>query len=202
MIIEYLFMLFLKIRGFLLVLINQEYRCTHFIYLNFLFMAIRILLLFLMISSHISAQELNLLKIRKEYSSAVKSEDICENNLNLLRSKAKATTEKGYLAVYEMVYAKHMGNPFKKLGQFNKGKNLLESLIVQEPNNVELRFIRWSVQTHAPSILNYSADILEDKKFMINHLYSLQNRDVKEIIYQYIKGANSFSEGELKELVR
>lgn len=197
-----LFTLFLKLKRFLLVLVDQEYELTYFIYLNFLIMAIRILLFFLMISSQVSGQELNLLKIRKEYSSAVNDKDICENNLNLLRSKAKATTEKGYLAVYEMVYAKHMGNPFKKLGQFKKGKNLLESLIGQEPNNVELRFIRWSVQTHAPSILNYSADIKEDKKFMINNLYSLQNSDVKGIIYKYIKGANSFSEGELKELLR
>ena len=37
---------------------------------------------------------------------------------------------------------------------------------------------------------------------MIDHLYSMQNADVKEIIYKYIKGANSFSELELKELVR
>lgn len=165
-------------------------------------MMIRILIFFLMLSSHVSAQELNLLKIRKEYSLAVKDEEICENNLNILRAKAKATTDKGYLAVYEMVYAKHMGNPLRKIGQFKKGKNLLEGLIKQEPRNVELRFIRWSVQTHAPSILNYSDNIKDDKSFIIDHLYSIQHRDVKEIIYKYIKGSNSFNEDELKELLR
>ncbi|KKX48788.1 MULTISPECIES: hypothetical protein [unclassified Sphingobacterium] len=165
-------------------------------------MTIKILLFLLMIGSHASAQELNLLKIRKEYSLAVKDESICENNLNLLRAKAKETTDRGYLAVYEMVFAKHMGNPFRKLGQFNKGKNLLETLIKEEPSNVELRFIRWSVQTHAPSILNYSNDIKKDKSYIIDHLYTLQHRDVKEIIYKYIKGANSFSEDELKELMK
>lgn len=165
-------------------------------------MAVKILIFFLMISSQVSAQDLNLLKIRKEYSLAVKDEDICENNLNVLRAKAKATTDKGYLAVYEMVYAKHMGNPFKKIGQFKKGKNLLESLIKQNPNNVELRFIRWSVQIHAPSILNYSGDINEDKKYIVANLNTLQPHDAKEIIYKYIKGANCFSDAELKEMLR
>ena len=77
-------------------------------------MTIKILLFFLMIGSHASAQELNLLKIRKEYSLAVKDESICENNLNLLRAKAKETTDRGYLAVYEMVFAKHMGTHHRR----------------------------------------------------------------------------------------
>ncbi|UIR56684.1 hypothetical protein LZQ00_02445 [Sphingobacterium sp. SRCM116780] len=165
-------------------------------------MATKILMFFLMISSQVTAQELNLLKIRKEYSLAVKDEEICENNLNLLRAQAKTSTEKGYLAVYEMVHGKHSVNPFRKMSQFKKGKNLLQSLIKQDPSNVELRFIRWSVQAHAPSILDYHDDISHDKQFMIAHLHELQNTEVIDIIYKYIKGANSFSEKELKELLR
>lgn len=161
----------------------------------------KIIVLLLLITTQVSAQELNLNKIRKEYSVAVKDEDVCVKNLELLREKAKSTTEKGYLSVYEMVYAKHMGNPFKKLSQFKKGKSLLENVIATDGTNVELRFIRWSVQTHAPGILNYSSNIATDKKFIVENFSKLKDDTVKDIIYKYIKGANSFSEGELKEML-
>src|SRR5690606_18663449 len=85
-------------------------------------------------------QQVNIDKIRKEYADAVKDEDVCEHNLEVLNESAKSTTEKVYLAAYEILLAKHIGNPFKKVGQFKEGKKHLEELIKENPNHIEARF--------------------------------------------------------------
>ncbi|MGJ1410769.1 hypothetical protein ACR78Z_13945 [Sphingobacterium thalpophilum] len=154
-------------------------------------------------------QQLNVDKIRREYAEAVKNEDICELNLEQLRAGAKSVTEKVYCAAYEILLAKHMGNPFKKISQFKEGKRHLEELIDENPEHIEARFIRWSVQVHAPSFLGYKDNILEDKNFLIKNLHKLPSEEAKSIIYNYLKGANHylkgaqvFSASELKELAR
>lgn len=154
-------------------------------------------------------QQVNIDKIRKEYADAVKDEDVCEHNLEVLNESAKSTTEKVYLAAYEILLAKHIGNPFKKVGQFKEGKKHLEELIKENPNHIEARFIRWSVQVHAPSFLGYNNNIIEDKNFLVKNLYKLPNDEARSIIYNYLKGANPYLKGgqiftaaELKELAQ
>ncbi|WP_294184726.1 hypothetical protein [uncultured Sphingobacterium sp.] len=154
-------------------------------------------------------QQVNIDKIRREYAVAVKDEDLCEHNLKVLKEGAKSPTDKVYLAAYQILLAKHIGNPFKKVGQFKEGKNYLEEVIKENPNHIEARFIRWSVQVHAPSFLGYNNNILEDKNFLVKNLYKLPNGEAKSIIYNYLKGANSYLKGaqvfsstELKELAQ
>lgn len=155
------------------------------------------------------AQQVNIDKIRKEYADAVKDEDLCEHNLETLHESARSTTEKVYLAAYEILLAKHIGNPFKKIGQFKEGKKHLEEVIKENPSHIEARFIRWSVQVHAPSFLGYNNNIIEDKNFLVKNLYKLPNEEAKSIIYNYLKGANPYLKGgqiftatELKELAQ
>jgi len=140
--------------------------------------------------------QINVDKMRADYAAAVKDKKLCEANLKTLEAAANTATEKGYLAAYEILWAKHMGNPFSKLGQFKKGKKLLESVIIKYPDNIDLRFIRWSVQTHAPSFLNYNKDRLRDKEFLVHNLYKLPNPEARKIIYVYLKDANSYLKGE------
>ncbi|WP_293904040.1 MULTISPECIES: hypothetical protein [unclassified Sphingobacterium] len=154
-------------------------------------------------------QQVNIDKVRKEYAVAVKDEDLCEHNLEALTEGAKSPTEKAYLAAYQILLAKHIGNPFKKVGQFKEGKKHLEEVIKENPNHIEARFIRWSVQVHAPSFLGYNNNILEDKNFLVKNLYKLPNDEAKSIIYNYLKGANPYLKGEqvfnaaeLKELAQ
>ncbi|WP_312190775.1 hypothetical protein [Sphingobacterium sp.] len=167
------------------------------------------IILFFTLSKVGFGQQLNIDKIRREYAEAVKNDDLCEHNLDLLNESAKSTTEKVYLAAYEILLAKHVGNPFKKMGQFKDGKKHLEELIKENPNHIEARFIRWSVQVHAPSFLGYNSNIIEDKNFLVKNLYKLPNEEAKSIIYNYLKGANPYLKGaqifsstELKELAQ
>lgn len=140
--------------------------------------------------------QINIDKMRADYSVAVKDKKLCETHLKTLEADARTATEKGYLAAYEILWAKHKNNPFTKLSQFKKGKNLLESIIEKHKDNIDLRFIRWSVQTHAPSFLNYCEDRLIDKEFLVRNLKKLPSQDGKKIIYKYLSEANGYLKGD------
>ncbi len=64
----------------------------------------------------------------------------------------------GYHGASQMMMAKHVGNPFKKLSYFNKGKDMYTAAINADPRNVELRFLRFSVQAEAPGFLKLQAE--------------------------------------------
>ena len=148
------------------------------------------------------AQTLNLNDIRKDFNKGVKDENLCKKYLQILQSKATTPLEKGYEAAFQMFMAKHTSNPFKKMGYFKDGKKILETQIKTEPANIELRFIRLCIQYHIPDFLGYKDNIEEDKGFLVTNLYKLQDEKTKDIIYNYLKGANMYNQSELSLLAR
>ncbi len=150
----------------------------------------------------VNAQTLNLYDVRKDFNKGVKDEDLCKKYLQTLQAKAKTPLEKGYEAAFHMFMAKHTSNPFKKMGYFKDGKKMLESQIKTEPNNIELRFIRLCIQYHIPDFLGYKSNIEEDKSFLVSNLYKLEDDKTKDIIYNYLKGANMYKQSELALLAR
>ena len=59
--------------------------------------------------------------------------------------------------------------PWNKLKQFNRGKEQLERAVKLDPDNYEIRFIRFTVQSNIPSFLNYD-NLKEDKKIILESL--------------------------------
>ncbi|SHG33397.1 hypothetical protein SAMN05443144_12515 [Fodinibius roseus] len=108
-------------------------------------------------------------KVRLLYLKAAEEEQACETLIRLTESRN--ASEKplllGYKGSATMMMARHVVNPFSKLSHFKKGRNMLEHAIRADRENVELRFLRYAVQTHAPSFLGYDEHVESDKKFML-----------------------------------
>ena len=78
-----------------------------------------------------------------------------------------------YLALYGVAnffQAKHSFNPITKISYFNKGKEYLEKAVESDPNNLEIRFLRYLSQKKTPKILGYSQYLREDERFLRNNL--------------------------------
>lgn len=101
------------------------------------------------------------------------SSEKCKNQSNL---------NMAYYAVAKMLMANHVLNPYKKLSYFNEGKSLLEKCIQSEHENLEIIFLRYSVQVHAPSFLGYSSKIKDDKAFLKNNLSKINNQNLRQAI--------------------
>ena len=93
----------------------------------------------------------------------------------------------GYKACGTMMMAKHVQNPFSKLLHFRKGKKMLEAVIAGHSKVVELRFLRYSIQTNAPSFLGYNNHIAEDKMFLKEAAPSLDDAALRDKIYTYLR---------------
>ena len=91
----------------------------------------------------------------------------------------------GYKGMSEIMLCPHVWSPVAKLGHFNKGKKLLELAIVNDPQNAELRFLRFSVQTNVPAILRYNRNISEDKKVLVLFLDNRQKHE-NAVVYNMV----------------
>ena len=75
-----------------------------------------------------------------------------------------------------------MNNPIEKLIYFNKGKELLEDAINQDPKSVELKFLRYSIQQNLPKFLLYHDNIEKDLNFVNRKIKSIKDKKVQKFI--------------------
>ncbi len=93
----------------------------------------------------------------------------------------------GYKAAMIMVSANYLSFPLDKLKAFQRGRDWLEKVIAENPADVELRYIRLAVQMRSPVFLGYNSSIGIDKKFILNHLSKLQDKEALDHILAFIK---------------
>lgn len=128
-------------------------------------------------------------ELRRMFDRSSRSEQECESMIKALDpyNEKNYPLYYGYKAGAVMMMAKHVINPFSKLSYFKKGKNMLESAIKTDKNNLELRFLRYTIQTNVPGFLNYGQNQKQDREFIISSLPALQDQDLKQIINHYLK---------------
>lgn len=142
----------------------------------------------------------DLKKIRKNYSLISKQKESVAaiKEIALTSKNILASTKQAYYAAAEMSSAQYKINPAAKLNAFNTGKKILESTIAADTNNLEARYIRYTIQQNAPSFLGYNKNILNDKKFLIQHLISVKTIDSElySNVYAYLLTYGKLSEQE------
>jgi len=87
--------------------------------------------------------------------------------------------------------------PAQKLNTFKQGHRQLELAIRAEPKNVEYRFLRLMIQEHAPKMLHYKGNLLEDSQLIAKGFKSLQPT-LKTIVLNYSKTSKALPESSLK----
>lgn len=121
----------------------------------------------------------DLIKMRDLFSIMNKSE---KNTLLMMKQAALCEKQhlllsKAYLAAAEMSMAKYKVNPYSKITIFNKGKVKLEEVISRDTTNIELRYIRYTIQDNIPSILGYAKQMPSDKVYLLKHLPAIKKTD-------------------------
>ena len=159
-------------------------------------------LLFLIFSiSSFSSQTPGIQEVRTLYLLAAEEEDQAEALLDLTdASDQNEPIYLGYEAAGHMMMAKHVGNPFSKMSHFKKGKEKLGDAITAAPENVELRFLRFSVQAEAPGFLGYQDNLEEDKALLLSRTPEIEDMQLKKMILDYLKNSNGLTTEEKVEL--
>lgn len=155
--------------------------------------------IFLFVASfHLKSSDI--IKIRDLYYKASVDKDDAETFYKTIHSALKLDKYliAGYQGMSHMIKANFAFNPYNKLSYFIKGKNLLDEAISSDSKNIELRFLRFSVQTNAPAFLGYSGKINEDKKEIMLAYHQLTDEDLKTRIKKFMNESSSVSKAEKK----
>lgn len=139
----------------------------------------------------------DLATIRKMYINVTKSES---NAVEFTEKMAAITANDddilvAYKAASILVDSKFEKKIKKKMDRFKEGAKLLEAVIKKDPNNIEIRMIRLSIQENVPGITGYKKNIKEDKLFLTTH-YNEQNTTLKEYLKNFITQSKSFTDKE------
>ena len=134
---------------------------------------------------------LNMIEIRNLYEIAADSKTANAKLTTLLASTdSNDALLNGYRGAAMMMEANHVFNPITKLSRFKKGKQVIENAIKSDGMNVELRFIRLTIQTNVPSFLGYSSAIEADKKLLLQQLDQIKDKDLRNRITNYLRKIN------------
>ncbi|WP_353720881.1 hypothetical protein [Dyadobacter sp. 676] len=110
------------------------------------------------------------------------------------KATPKLNAYKGALTMKKAGFVKGVG---EKVKTFKKGVHLLEDEIKNNPGNTEFRFLRLTVQEHAPGILKYNKEIDADKQAVVSG-YDKLDADLKNVIADYAKDSKVLKESDLK----
>lgn len=126
--------------------------------------------------------------------SAVSADTLFEKFKNIKTSEDPFSM--AYKGMSQLMICFHSYNPYTKFKYFLKGKESLEEAIRKDPDNIEYRFLRLSVQLNTPSFLGYSSNINEDKLAIFNGVKILKDKDLLERISNYTSTAKRLSTDE------
>lgn len=148
--------------------------------------------------------------IREKYYEGVENEDAIEELENYIRSEFNREGKDSpplilaYEGGVEALKSKHAFWPVTKLDYFKKSMRLLARAVKEDPDNFEIRFVRYSILHHAPGFLGYS----EEKKSDAGNLYEqlIHNKnddfeyDVRRGIAEMLLDSGFLNEGEINLL--
>jgi hypothetical protein len=101
-----------------------------------------------------------------------------------------------YLGAAEMIQAKYALSPVSKFRSFKKGKGLIEEAIARDKDGVEMRYLRFTIQTNLLRFLSYYNEIDRDKKFLLSKISVLNDKDLKRQIISYLSDSKYCTETE------
>ena len=137
-------------------------------------------------------QELS--EIRKIYPNAANSERTAKE---LSAKLSKITFESdnaliAYKGASITMVSKFSKNLSEKITKFKEGVKWIEFAVANDPSNIEIRFIRLSIQENVPGITKYKKNINEDAAFIATN-YKQQTATIREYLKNFILQSKNFS---------
>ena len=121
--------------------------------------------------------------IRKAIVQAVNNESITDSLLQKLRPFSDTNPLiLGYVGTLQALKSKHHWNPYSKLKYLRLATKTMNKAVAGAPMNLEIRFMRFSIQHYTPSFLGYSKQLAEDRQVLVK-LYDTQNFGTADALF-------------------
>ncbi len=145
---------------------------------------------------------LNLEHIRSRYQEAVEDRDEAKALWRKLsRYRGNDAAIMAYKAAVRVLMAKFATLPLTKLSYLKEAMSIFRQAVRLDPANIEVRFLRFSIQHNLPAYLNESRDMPEDKATMLAHFEEFDSFQLDEShlaqFVDFFQKSGLFSEEEL-----
>ena len=146
------------------------------------------ILLFFLLNIVASAQPADLKDMRKKYAEAVKDVGKSEKFYNeMVSKKSDDALNLAYMGASEALMAKNVKSLPKKMSFLKSYESSFNRATTKDPENIEIRFLRFGINSNLPSFLKDKDNLESDKKIIIKNLnkslsYSIINHFRNEII--------------------
>ncbi|MBW4891783.1 hypothetical protein KXQ82_18805 [Mucilaginibacter sp. HMF5004] len=126
-------------------------------------------LLFALFTFSAKADEAPELKqLRQKLLQAINSSKTTDSLYTVLNKiQVKPPVIMGYVGILESLKGKHAWNPYSKIKYLNSGQRIMQQAITADPHNIEIRYLRFSVEYHLPAFLGMAKHIAEDRDEML-----------------------------------
>lgn len=109
-------------------------------------------------------------EIKKALIKAVESSKVTDSLYSKLQFKrGDNALMTACLGTVEALKAKHAWNPYHKMKYVAMANNTMQEAVEASSQNMEIRFMRFSIQHYTPAFLGYSKNLDEDRKAIVNH---------------------------------
>ncbi|WP_295767919.1 hypothetical protein [uncultured Mucilaginibacter sp.] len=129
--------------------------------------------------------------IRKQLILALEKKSLTDSLYNILSAeKNKSALNICYLGVVQALKAKHAWNPYFKVKYLNDAEKTLQKAVTAQPDNIEIRFMRFSIEHNVPGFLGYNKHLVADREEMIKQLnrkhYTTADESVVRTIIKFL----------------
>ncbi len=138
--------------------------------------------------------------IRKSYSQAADNREITSKLFKELKpiTKKDHKTLVAYKGAITAMMARFEDSNKEKKEYFKEGTNWIEYAVKMDPDNIEIRCIRLSIQENSPKILHYRDNIDEDLAYISKNYESTTNQEIKAFVRGYSLQCKSFDANQKK----
>lgn len=153
----------------------------------FLFLVIFAALLSGFVQANIPAPKV----VRKQLLLALENHKLTDSlDKVFTASPNKSPLNMCYMGVIQALKAKHAWNPYYKVKYLNDAEKILQLAVNHEPDNMEIRFMRFSIEHNVPGFLGYTKHLTVDREEMIKQLerkyYATADQDVVVTIIKFL----------------
>ncbi|MEZ4805550.1 MAG: hypothetical protein R2852_08740 [Bacteroidia bacterium] len=106
---------------------------------------------------------------RAYYGKASEHKSFTDSLFNLTKDKNQALM-KAYHGCAWALKTKHHINPYKKLEYLKKGLELINSAVLLNAADIEIRYLRFSVEENIPSVVSFKSHLEADKAMLLKNL--------------------------------
>lgn len=132
------------------------------------------------INSFYQSKALDINQLRKDYILSVEDSDKADELYKQLKAvKNPDALILAYLGSVEAIRGKHAWNPVNKLSFLKRGFATINKAVAKDPNQLEVRFLRFSLQYYIPTFLGYSENLVTDKDKIVALVKNTHTAEIK-----------------------